>query len=100
MLYGTVWAHTQDGGVDGLGIARGLRQVSSGTPVGIRIRGWDDVVTQFSAGASIDVTGASGSLDYDPLTEETTAPIEVWTVVADPDAVSGYNFQPEYVVEP
>ena len=29
----------------------------------------------------IDVRGASGELDYDPVTEETTAPVEVWGIV-------------------
>jgi len=100
VLYATVWAHTQEGAVDGLGIARGLRQISGGTPVEIRTRGWETVVEEFSAGRSIDVTGASGSLDYDAQTEETTAPIEVWTVIADPASASGYAFQSEYVVEP
>lgn len=99
-LYGTVWAHTQEGGIDGLRIARGLRRVSEGSPVEIRIRGWDTVVELLSAGQSIDVSGASGSLNYDPTTEETTAPIEVWTVTADNDSPSGYAFAPDYVIEP
>ena len=100
ILYATVWAHTQEGGVYGMGIARGLRQVSSGTPVEIRTRSWEDVVELFSAGQSIDVSGASGSLNYDPATEETSAPVEVWTVVADGDAASGYDFVRDYLIEP
>ncbi|MEM7152817.1 MAG: ABC transporter substrate-binding protein [Myxococcota bacterium] len=100
VLYATVWAHTQEGGVDGLGIARGLRQVSGGTEVEIRIRSWESVVELFSAGQAIDVSGASGSLNYDPSTEETTAPIEVWSIVADKGASSGYDFAAEYLIEP
>lgn len=100
VLYGTVWAHTQEEAIDGLGVARGLRRVSDGTPVEIRVRGWADVVAEFSAGGSIDVEGASGSLDYDPATEETTAPIEVWTIVPDAAAAAGYAFATDYVVEP
>jgi len=28
------------------------------------------------------VTGASGALDYDPLTEETVAPVDIWKIAA------------------
>ena len=29
----------------------------------------------------MDIDGASGALDFDPTTEETTAPVDVWRIV-------------------
>ena len=77
-IYGTAWSWYDEGNVHGVGIARGLRRVSAGTETEIRPTQWNNVKASFSAGSSIDVLGASGNLDYDPATEETTAPIEVF----------------------
>ena len=41
---------------------------------------WNTVKATFSAGLSVDVRGASGGLDYDPVDEETTAPIDIWVL--------------------
>ena len=35
---------------------------------------------EFAAGNGVDVTGASGALDFDPATEELTGSFEVWVV--------------------
>ena len=35
---------------------------------------------RFRNGESINIRGASGNLDYSPSTEETTGPIDVWTI--------------------
>ena len=43
-------------------------------------------------GASIDVRGASGPLDYDPDTEETSAPIQLWAIQPDVEAPTGFAF--------
>jgi branched-chain amino acid transport system substrate-binding protein len=81
--YGVAWSSYREGGIFGTGIARGLRRVTGGEPVDIGPNSWTTVRARFEAGQRIDVTGASGRLDYDPVTEETTAPIIVWAV--DPD---------------
>ncbi len=80
VIYGTAWSLYQDGDLTGLGIARGLRRVSSGEQVEIRATSWSTVRANFQEGLSIDVLGASGELDYDPVTEETSAPIDLWVV--------------------
>ncbi|MCP4805000.1 MAG: ABC transporter substrate-binding protein [Proteobacteria bacterium] len=77
-IYGTAWSHYDEGEIYGVGMARGLRNISSGTETEIRPTRWNEVKASFEAGSSIDVLGASGNLDYDPDTEETTAPIEVF----------------------
>ena len=80
--------------MNGRGIARGLRRVSSGTALEIKPSSWTPVKEAFSmADGSINIRGASGDLDYNPTTEETTGPVEVWTIV-------GQNGNFEIVPEP
>lgn len=84
-LYGVVWSAFQEGGVTPRGVARGLRRVSDGTPVDVGELSWGTVVETFRAGGGIDVTGASGALDYDPATEERAEggqSFEVWVVAS------------------
>ncbi len=100
VIYGTAWANFQEDAIGGLGVARGLRKVSSGGPVDILPASWTTVVDSFRSGASIDVQGASGILDFDPSTEETSAPIETWRIVANPDEVSGFGFERIEIVNP
>lgn len=85
-LYGSAWSMLREGGVvSGLGIARGLRKVSSGAPAQIIPSSWPTVVNAFRSGASVDLSGASGELDFDPVTRNVTAPIEIWSI----DSLSG-----------
>jgi branched-chain amino acid transport system substrate-binding protein len=92
VLYGIARASFEEETIGGLGIARGLRRVSSGERVDILPTNWLTVVERFRSGASIDVEGASGPLDYDPDTEETTAPISVWAIAMEPSAPIGWGF--------
>jgi hypothetical protein len=39
------------------------------------------VVEKFRSGTAVNVHGASGELDYDPVTEETSGDIELWHIV-------------------
>lgn len=97
LIYGTAWATYQEDGVSGLNMARGLRQVSDGDPVEIKPGTWPTVQAKFEAGAPVDVIGASGSLNYDPATGETTAPIEIWNVACDDE---GCSFGQLDIIEP
>lgn len=81
VVYATAWARYNEDDLGGRSLARGLRRISSGESVQINTDGWGQVVPAFMAGASIDVEGVSGSLDYDPATEETTAPTSLWVIV-------------------
>lgn len=83
VIYGIAWSQLRTGQVSGTGIAQGLRRISStrfGEPLPIRPTSWTTVVANFETGTPIDVEGASGPLDYDPATEETVSPIELWQV--------------------
>lgn len=84
-LYGSSWAVQQEGELSGTTIARGLRKVSSGDAVQVRAASWASVQEQFAAGTSIDVQGASGALDFDATTGETTNVIAIWSIAPSND---------------
>jgi len=80
LAYGAAWAVFQEPALTGVGIARGLRHLSAGAPIEARSTEWGKVVESFREGKSVDVRGASGDLDYDPATEETSGDIETWRI--------------------
>lgn len=109
VMYGTAWSIiSEDGAVTGTGIARGLRHVVA--RVGqtqtanttfpsqfLRVR------NEFRAQRAVDVTGASGPLDFDLDTEELpVSTVEVWTINTDCSVgdVDGRCFRAEQQVEP
>lgn len=100
VLYGIARASLAEPAIDGIGIARGLRSMSEGPPLDILPTSWPTAVELLGTGGSIDVRGASGPLDYDPDTEETTAPISVWAIEPDDGAPSGWGFVELERVEP
>jgi len=81
LLYGTAWAYYQEEAITGTAIARGLRRLSAGQEVRVGPAEWNLVKGQFEAGQSVNIDGASGALDFDPGTEETAAPVDVWRIV-------------------
>ncbi len=89
VFYGSAWSATQVGGLSGIGIAKGLRQVSSGTSTTIVPSSWLGVVEKFRVAEGIDVAGASGDLDYDPDTEETSGPVEIWRISTSGQSIIG-----------
>ena len=81
VFYGAAWAEIVHGRVTGSTIADGLRHVSSGTALPVSVSmSWGMALTAFETETSVDLVGASGSLDFDPVTEETATPIEVWRI--------------------
>lgn len=86
VMYGSAWSLLREGRVTGAGIARGLRQVSDGAATPLIPSSWLGVLSAFREGQPVDVSGASGELDFDPATRQIVAPIEVWTVAAGPPA--------------
>ncbi len=99
-IYGIAWATFNESEVNGTTVARGLRKMSAGTDYDITPTTWTSVINEFRSGSSVNVRGASGSLDYDSTTEETTAPIETWIVVANEDEESGYGFERAALTQP
>lgn len=87
VLLGASWASLQEDAVTGSTIARGMRRLSGGTPLPLRSDSWAAARDRFRLGERVDVTGASGELDFDPQTEETSAPIEVFRISDGGDAL-------------
>ncbi len=89
-LFGSAWSWYQDAPLHGLGIARGLRHisdpaVSSANQTVLRPTNWAELVASAQAGVDVNIVGASGNLDYDPATGETSGPVDVWTITATGD---------------
>jgi ABC-type branched-subunit amino acid transport system substrate-binding protein len=77
---GASWALLREGQITGLNVAKGARHLSSGEVSPLIPSSWNVALQHFRAGESINIQGASGALDYSPDTEETTGPIDVWTI--------------------
>ena len=80
---GAAWAHgpTGEGDLTGPRIAEGLTKLSSGDPAVLRPDEIIRIRSVLHGGGTVDVTGASGTLDFDPATGEAPSPIEEWRVV-------------------
>jgi branched-chain amino acid transport system substrate-binding protein len=89
LTYGASWALLQEDAITGRNIARGLRRLTSGSVLSVGPTSWVTIQQQFMAGSGINVRGASGPLDFDAASEETTANIEIWTI-------TGTSITPEY----
>ncbi|MCB9765648.1 MAG: ABC transporter substrate-binding protein [Alphaproteobacteria bacterium] len=81
VIDGHAWSWFNEGeAVSGIGIARGLRRISSGESFAVRPGSWTSIVAHFEIGDGVDLDGASGPLDYDAVTEETSAPVDYWII--------------------
>jgi hypothetical protein len=82
LMYGSLWAkYQEDGLITPVNIAKGLRQLSAGNDYDVGPNDFIEIEGEFQVGNGVNISGASGPLDYDPVTEETSVPIQVWTVV-------------------
>ncbi len=86
LIYGTAWAHYQEAvqgsAINGLGAARGLRMVSdpNGPQIDIGPTQWNLLRAQFEQGNRVNIRGASGPLDFDAQTGETSSAIDIWSI--------------------
>lgn len=88
VFYGAAYSLRQEGALTGLGISRGLRKISkTGNEVAVSPASWTKIADTIGAGNSVNLDGASGKLDYDPKTEETTSSIDIWKISADNKAI-------------
>lgn len=92
VFYGSAFALRQENAVTGTGIARGLRKLSApGEEIPVTPANWTRIADAVGAGTAVNVAGASGSLDYDPVTEETTGLIDVWKIAADGKSIESVD---------
>ena len=83
-FYGTARALRRDQRVTGSGIARGLRLLSSqSAEVAVSPANWNTIIDALGGGGAVNLVGASGTLDFDPITEETTGLVDIWKISTD-----------------
>ncbi|MBX3193143.1 MAG: ABC transporter substrate-binding protein [Labilithrix sp.] len=83
-FYGSARSLRVEKKITGTGIARGLRLISAGgAEIPIRPDNWTRIADALSGAAAVNLTGTSGPLDYDPVTEETAASVDIWKISAD-----------------
>jgi branched-chain amino acid transport system substrate-binding protein len=103
-IYGIAWAQLQDDGdLAPENIRRGLRKLSNktdGREIDVDPLGWGALKQEFKSGNSVDILGASGELDFDPMTEETKSPLALKRIIEDANTDSGYTFETEKTVTP
>ena len=87
---GAVWSAAEVGTVRGSGLAEGLTHLSatgSTVPAFDLLPGsWEALSAELTAGRDVDVRGASGELDFDATTDETSGPVEIWRIGGAPGA--------------
>src|SRR5439155_23884766 len=79
---GCAWALGRDGAgaLTGVRIAEGLTHLSAGPRFGLTPEQFTAARAAVQSGASIDVAGASGPLDFDAKTGEAPASFRLWRV--------------------
>jgi ABC-type branched-subunit amino acid transport system substrate-binding protein len=81
LAYGAAWSgYREFMAVTPVGIGRGLRRVSEGPVTLLEESSWPTGQPAFARGESIDAAGASGTLDFDPASEEPVTRYEYWFV--------------------
>lgn len=84
VFYGAAWALRHEKVITGTGIARGLRKISAPVPeIAVTPANWTKISDALGAGTPVNVVGASGNLDFDPVTEETTGLVNIWKISKD-----------------
>lgn len=78
---GVAYSQASSGAVTGAKMAEGLTKVSSGSnpPIELTPTNFGKAASELAAGRSVDVEGASGSLQFDAA-GEAPSPIELWKV--------------------
>jgi branched-chain amino acid transport system substrate-binding protein len=67
--------------VTGGRLITGMQMLSSGLPMNVGIGDYAAAYTRLSEGGTVNLTGASGPIDFNPNTGDVlSAPIEVWSV--------------------
>lgn len=81
-MLGMAWAHFNEAAISGRNIARGVRRLSKGEELSFTPSKWPAILQRFRSSESVNILGTSGHLDFDPSTEEVSAPVDVWRVDA------------------
>jgi ABC-type branched-subunit amino acid transport system substrate-binding protein len=80
MLAGAAWSYSQTDTLSGIEMARGLRRISDGEELSVGGSSWANLRDRLAGGETVDLAGASGPIDFDPDTGETTQPFDILTM--------------------
>lgn len=82
-IFGAAWSLGNEGGIRPLGMAAGLHFISDPNAQLFEIKPgqWAGIRGALTGGAAINISGASGDLDFDSATEETTGEVELYRIV-------------------
>jgi branched-chain amino acid transport system substrate-binding protein len=86
LMFAYAWAIGKDAtDIGGAALAEGMRQLSAkaGPVHTLEPTSIVPAISDLLAGKAIDIEGASGPLDFDPVTGEPTSAVEVWRVKGD-----------------
>ncbi len=81
--YGIIFASKSGTAYDGINVAEGLAHLSAGKLINLDPTEWLSGVGELRSAGQINVAGISGPLDFDPVTGEAPAQIEIWKAAAD-----------------
>ncbi len=81
--YGVIWASRENDAYDGRQVSEGMGRLSNamGAAIDINVIDWASGKTSLVNGDFINITGASGLLDFDATTGEAPGKIEIWNTV-------------------
>ncbi|MEZ4381852.1 MAG: ABC transporter substrate-binding protein [Nannocystaceae bacterium] len=82
-ILGSAWSLYNEDGIKPRGMAAGLHFISdvNATAFDITPAQWASIRGSFASGSAVNIRGASGELDYDSSTEETTGAVELYAIV-------------------
>jgi ABC-type branched-subunit amino acid transport system substrate-binding protein len=77
-------------------ISRGLRHLSAGNRFETRGSHWSPALAALRADRGIDISGASGELNFDPVSQELSGPVQIWGIdtVGNPHIVERDTWNP------
>jgi len=90
---GAVWSVQAHDELRGQYMAEGLAHVSSEDTGAMRFDllpgSWEGLSAELTGARDVNVAGASGALNFDPITDETSGPVDIWTIdsISDPPVI-------------
>jgi branched-chain amino acid transport system substrate-binding protein len=79
LMYSVAWVQGRKVDLTGKNLARGFRRiVSTGPEIAVEPNQFSRIKTALANDQRVNLRGASGTLDFDPVTEETTTGIDIW----------------------
>jgi branched-chain amino acid transport system substrate-binding protein len=79
--YGVVWASQHGSNYTGVDVAKGMAHLETGTPTPLDLSSWPTGRSDLVSMGQIQISGTSGSLQFNPATGEAPGSILIWNVL-------------------